>query len=310
MPLPPSPQRVLWCLIGTAFCVVALAASQATNPRSAAAGVTSARQQVASSRTEVAHARAERVRLIRERRALEHRRAQLWHEVSARLDSMYRTGGGGGLRAVLASGDSLAETIDAAAMVHQIAEHDRRALHRWGVMTERSQMLEEQVVAAGLRIRNAERALQQSRAALVREVHRQRAARRRAALLARRAETPLVSPSIAPQTISREQESDSHEPDASAPGYSETGTASVYSDEFAGDPTASGEPYDPAAMTAAHRTLPLGTWIRVQGPAASAMIRINDRGPFTGGRILDLSRAAAAAVGVNGIGTVTITVQH
>jgi rare lipoprotein A len=63
-------------------------------------------------------------------------------------------------------------------------------------------------------------------------------------------------------------------------------------------------------MTAAHRTLPLGTWVHVKGPGGSAMVRINDRGPYIGGRIIDLSAAAAQAVGVQGLGTVTITVQQ
>jgi rare lipoprotein A len=83
----------------------------------------------------------------------------------------------------------------------------------------------------------------------------------------------------------------------------------MYGNEFAGRPTASGEPYDPGGMTAAHPTLPMGTIVSVSGPGGAVIVRINDRGPFVGGRIIDLSQAAAAAVGLNGLASVTITVQ-
>jgi rare lipoprotein A len=73
------------------------------------------------------------------------------------------------------------------------------------------------------------------------------------------------------------------------------GEASYYHDGLAGRPTASGEAYDPQAMTAAHKTLPLGTRVRVErrDKDLSVTVRINDRGPFVEGRIIDLSRAAA-----------------
>jgi rare lipoprotein A len=75
------------------------------------------------------------------------------------------------------------------------------------------------------------------------------------------------------------------------------GEASYYADKFEGRPTASGEPYDPSALTAAHRRLPFGTRVRVtrteESEGASVVVRINDRGPFAHGRIIDLSEAAA-----------------
>src|SRR5205814_1287446 len=83
-------------------------------------------------------------------------------------------------------------------------------------------------------------------------------------------------------------------------GHVEIGTATFYSSSLAGHPTASGEPYRPGALTAAHRTLPLGTLVRVtrvdrdERPIAGpVVVRINDRGPFAHGRIIDLSAAAA-----------------
>lgn len=79
----------------------------------------------------------------------------------------------------------------------------------------------------------------------------------------------------------------------------ETGIASWYGPGFAGRPTASGEIFDPSAMTAAHPDLPLGSEVVVVNLAngREAKLTINDRGPFIGGRVIDVSRAAARALG-------------
>jgi rare lipoprotein A len=83
-------------------------------------------------------------------------------------------------------------------------------------------------------------------------------------------------------------------------GMKERGLASWYGGGFHGWVTASGETYDMYALTAAHRTLPLGTAVRVTNVvnAKQVMIRINDRGPYVKGRILDLSYAAASELGM------------
>jgi len=88
----------------------------------------------------------------------------------------------------------------------------------------------------------------------------------------------------------------------------ERGVASWYGPGFHGNRTASGERYDMNAMTAAHPTLPFGTVVEVRNVATgqAARVRINDRGPFAKGRIIDLSRAAAKAVGVFGPGTAVV----
>ena len=98
------------------------------------------------------------------------------------------------------------------------------------------------------------------------------------------------------------------EPPPAAPSeWSEEGIASWYGgdDGFEGKPTASGEIYDSSLLTAAHRELPLGTlvevWSVVNGK--SVRVRINDRGPFIKGRIIDLSRAAAGRLDLIGPGT-------
>lgn len=80
----------------------------------------------------------------------------------------------------------------------------------------------------------------------------------------------------------------------------ELGMASFFATEMAGRRTANGETCDPTTLTAAHRTLPFGTKLRVTNPAngKSVIVRINDRGPFARGRVIDLSKAAAAEIGL------------
>lgn len=94
-----------------------------------------------------------------------------------------------------------------------------------------------------------------------------------------------------------------------APGkYVETGIASWYGDPYHGRATSSGEIYDMEKFTAAHRTLPFNTWVRVENLSnhRNVEVRINDRGPFVHGRIIDLSRAAARRIDMLGPGTVKV----
>jgi peptidoglycan lytic transglycosylase len=97
---------------------------------------------------------------------------------------------------------------------------------------------------------------------------------------------------------------------ASAP-RGEVGNASYYAGEHHGGRTASGERYDMEAMTAAHRTLPFGTRARITNleNGRSVTVRINDRGPWTKGRILDLSYAAARRLGIIVSGVARIRIQ-
>ena len=94
-------------------------------------------------------------------------------------------------------------------------------------------------------------------------------------------------------------------------GWEERGQASWYGDPYHGRPTASGEIYDMRQLTAAHRTLPLGTRALVThlGNGRTVEVRINDRGPFVWGRILDLSRAAAERLGGLGAGLFPIRLR-
>ena len=88
-------------------------------------------------------------------------------------------------------------------------------------------------------------------------------------------------------------------------GYAERGVASWYGPGFHGHKTANGERYDMYRMTAAHRTLPIGSVVSVRSLSngRQTIVRINDRGPFAKGRIIDLSQAAAQSIGMIGTGT-------
>ncbi|MEZ4236768.1 MAG: septal ring lytic transglycosylase RlpA family protein [Myxococcota bacterium] len=99
------------------------------------------------------------------------------------------------------------------------------------------------------------------------------------------------------------------------PAVFQVGTASWYGDDFAGSQTASGATYDPKALTAAHRGLPFGTVLEVErldapdGDDPVVQVEVNDRGPYADGRILDLSRQAAAQLGMLREGTAEVALR-
>ena len=96
-----------------------------------------------------------------------------------------------------------------------------------------------------------------------------------------------------------------------APKYVERGHASWYGPGFHGRRTASGERFQASAMTAAHRTLPFGTRVRVThvGTGRSVVVRINDRGPFHRGRIIDLAAGPAQMLGLTSAGSAYVSLQ-
>ena len=92
----------------------------------------------------------------------------------------------------------------------------------------------------------------------------------------------------------------------SSAAMAESGIASIYA--YAGEKTANGERANPSGLTAAHKTLPFGTRVRVVNKrnGKSVVVRINDRGPFIRGRIIDLTPAGARALGFNGLAPVSL----
>ncbi|MBN2329966.1 MAG: septal ring lytic transglycosylase RlpA family protein [Candidatus Omnitrophica bacterium] len=103
----------------------------------------------------------------------------------------------------------------------------------------------------------------------------------------------------------------SHGATASLHRYVDTGTACWYGEKFQGKKTASGEKFDMNAMTAAHRTLPFGTKVRITNLEnhTSVVVRINDRGPFSKGRIIDVSHKAAQLLGFANAGLARVRIE-
>ena len=105
-------------------------------------------------------------------------------------------------------------------------------------------------------------------------------------------------------------------PASSLPGegrvISETGKASFYSNSFNGKKTANGETFHQSAFTAAHKHLPFNTQVKVTKLSnnKSVIVRINDRGPYAAGRIIDLSKAAAQQIDMIGEGVVKVEIQY
>jgi len=105
-----------------------------------------------------------------------------------------------------------------------------------------------------------------------------------------------------------------HHPTDDAPisGAIDAGLASWYGQRFQGRRTASGEAFDKSQLTAAHKSLPFGTRVRVHNldNGRDVLVRINDRGPFKPGRVIDLSHAAAAEIGILQAGTARVAVYR
>jgi len=110
-----------------------------------------------------------------------------------------------------------------------------------------------------------------------------------------------------PYTINGER----YEPLASHEGFVQSGIASWYGSDFHGRTTSNGETYDMYAMTAAHKTLPLGVYVKVRNRdnGREAVVRINDRGPFIAGRIIDLSYSAARDLDIVGGGIAPVKIE-
>lgn len=112
----------------------------------------------------------------------------------------------------------------------------------------------------------------------------------------------------APEAVERQEDAGVDKAIATDASY--VMTASYYGQEFAGSPTASGEPFDPEGYTAAHKSLPLGTKLLVEHGGESVEVVVNDRGPYIAGRDLDLSEAAARELGLIGPGEGQVNVAE
>ncbi|GGD96323.1 hypothetical protein GCM10010985_58710 [Caballeronia grimmiae] len=135
---------------------------------------------------------------------------------------------------------------------------------------------------------------------------------------ARSADTPLAFDSrlnaLPAQDADKGRSLADAEPITAGPdvgNFEQKGKASWYGRLFHGRKTASGEKFNMNAMTAAHRTLPLASWVRVTNESnhKTVVVKINDRGPYVGNRVIDLSYAAASALGMRGVGTQKVKIE-
>ena len=134
--------------------------------------------------------------------------------------------------------------------------------------------------------------------------------------LARRLHRPVEAPAVAPELPTPPEVPDTivdekYQLTGEAARELERGHASWYGGQFHGRRTASGENYDKYALTAAHKTLPFGTIVRVRSLklGREVDVRINDRGPFSPGRVIDVSQAAAEALGLMGAGVAEVSLN-
>ncbi|NJB68094.1 rare lipoprotein A [Desulfobaculum xiamenense] len=118
---------------------------------------------------------------------------------------------------------------------------------------------------------------------------------------------PVPKATFRPYTVDGKR----YHPLSSADGYRDSGLASWYGEPFHGRKTSNGETYNMYAMTCAHKILPMNTVVRVtnRNNGKSVVLRVNDRGPFVGTRIVDLSYAGAKQIGVLGPGTAPVTLE-
>jgi rare lipoprotein A len=123
---------------------------------------------------------------------------------------------------------------------------------------------------------------------------------------------PTPAPDAVTNPLSQAQTSMEQNDGANPDHFQQSGIASFYARKFQGRRTASGERYNAHALTAAHRTLPVGSYARVTvaGSNRSVVVRINDRGPYARGRVIDLSYAAAAVLGLPRAGTLLVNIER
>lgn len=277
-------------------------AAQAASP-----GVATLAAQLADDVDSLAAARDRLEHVQDELDAIRAEHARLRTEVEGRLVAIYKYGGGGGTLEQVASGESMRDVGRSLDALDAVARGDAKLLERWRRLdARRTRLLRERTELEG-RIDRLERVVARSRERLSAAEARAAAARREAEQMARIQDSPLLPKVGHPETTVVEASGGADTASNQPIGFTQSGTASYYHDSFAGEHTANGEIYDPQAFTAAHRFLPFGTWVTVTGPTGSIQVRINDRGPFVGGRIIDLSHAAADAIGVT-LSPVTISV--
>ena len=304
-PSPWTSRRRLATLVGCTIAVLALLLPAAQV--SSASSIAQLASRLAADVGRLADARTDLEQVRDDLRAVRSEHRLLRAEVEGRLVAIYKHGGGGDALARMAGGESMRDVGNSLDALDQVAEQDTRLLKRWRQLDTKRTRLLKQRTRLEAEVTRLEKRVQASRERLSAAEARVAEARREAAKMALIQDSPLLPKVGNPEVTAVEAEGGN--PSVDQPiGFQQAGTASVYHDSFSGEETANGEVYDPNAFTAAHPSLPFGTWVTVSGPGGSIQVRINDRGPFVGGRIIDLSRAAGDAIGLS-LGSVSLSVD-
>ena len=282
------------------------------------------------------------LRVALERLAVEHDRAQARLDARVRQVWMARVPdpmgwsfdlGGPGLRRIAQRGAAQAVRVDRglveAVSTRSATARDLQArgeAFRAGLRERAAGALAAQDRAREL-LASAEAVVAAQLAAAVEQATRERLAAESARLAAARssldATSAIATRALTPAQTRRSQRAQHDEapvialveaagsayPQGFSPnGFVLRGSASWYGPGFVGNPTASGSPYDPERATCAHKTLPLGTVVRVSANGRAVSCLVNDRGPYIGPRILDMSRAGSRALGFDGVQDVVVEV--
>jgi len=258
-----------------------------------------------------------------------------WSAARARyVDSAVATykAGPGSQLALLLSADTVSELASASQAAGQIAQLDSEALDAYESARDKAEAAQAQLdakkrallaaatrvdeVSADIEVTITERsgALEQLNAEIAKLEREARREARLAAAQERSAATAASQDALAQVLSQAGAENGAGGPALGLPpGFASTGVtfegvASWYGPGFEGNLTANGEIFDPSKFTAASKELPFGTWLYVEFQGRGVIVRINDRGPYADGRVIDLSQAAAEAIGMSGVGWVTIEI--
>jgi rare lipoprotein A len=290
-----------------------------------------AHAQELSARLEQAAAQDGGLRVAVERLAEEHDDAQARLDARARLVYMRTTPdplsslralAAPGLRRIVQKGSTAALTVDrdlvdaVAAQSAQVrALQARAARFREGLRRQAAEVLEAQDRARVLLAQAEALAAQEQAAAALARLAEQRAALDAVSATVTLALTPAqtersrrAAADQVPVLAAVEAAGDGYPAGYRPSGQTFSGTASWYGPGFVGSPTASGAPYDPERLTCANKQLPLGTVVRVSANGRAISCLVNDRGPYVGDRVLDMSRAGSRALGYDGLAQVTVEV--
>jgi rare lipoprotein A (peptidoglycan hydrolase)/uncharacterized coiled-coil protein SlyX len=235
-------------------------------------------------------------------------------QLVSRAIELYKSGGTADVE-VLLSTDTLGDVYEVSEVQSKVAAADSALVQELETQKERTELDIEQIDASKQAMMADQRRIAVTRDSIAATLSKRREVlarlndeikdleeqARRAAASAAAASNSTVAQALL-DILSGSGPADGIPSGFATTGVSFEGLASWYGPGFEGNPTANGDIFDPDLYTAASKELPLGSWLYIEHNGAGVVVYVNDRGPYVGERILDLSRAAAEAVGLTGPG--------